>query len=340
VHVRVFRGEQLESEHRISAAVADTRGELWGAVGDPQFTTCLRSSAKPFQALPLVASGAADRLGLTDAEIAISCGSHNGEAGHVEAVRSILRKAGLHEGALQCGAHAPYAANAAASLAKAGEAPSAVHNNCSGKHAGMLAACVGNGWPTESYLKPDHPLQIAIHQSLARYAGLPPERIPRATDGCSAPCFFLPLAAFARAFAFLARPEEAAQSDRLPLARIGKAMASNGWFVAGTGRFDTDLMGVSDGRLVSKAGGEGIHAVADRESGRALVLKVEDGTGRARDPAVVESCRQLGWIDARALEVLGEAWRPTIRNWNGFVVGRIEPRLEIQGKGAASAGPR
>ncbi|MHB8584703.1 MAG: asparaginase [Thermoplasmatota archaeon] len=333
MHVRVLRGEFLESEHRLSAAVCDPRGEMWAHVGDPHYVTCLRSSAKPFQAIPLVATGAADRLGLSDAEIAIACGSHNAEPRHREAVRSILRKAGVDESALRCGAHAPYSAKDAAELVQKGEAPTAIYNNCSGKHAGFLAACAANGWPTETYLDRGHPLQKAIVAGLARATGLPPERIGLGTDGCSAPAFFMPLSSFARAFSLLARPDMAAPQDREALARIARAIEANPWYVAGTGRIDTDLMGAAEGRLLSKAGGEAVHAIADKETGRALVLKVEDGASRARDPGIVEALRQLGWVEPRALEVLGDYWRPTLRNWNGLTVGRIEPAFQLAFKG-------
>lgn len=327
--VIVHRGDGIESVHRVSAAVADPSGHLHASLGDPHLVTCLRSAAKPFQALPLVATGAADRLGLSEKEIAIACSSHNAEPRHLEVVGSLLQKAGLGVSDLRCGAHLPYDAAGASALLAAREAPTALHNNCSGKHAGMLAACVGNGWPTDAYLDPKHPLQRAILSALARYSAIPEDRIATATDGCTAPCFYLPLSAYARAFAHLARPEKAAEADREPLRRIAAAMTGGAWFVGGTGRIDTDIMGAAEGRIVSKIGGEAIQAVAEVETGRALVLKVEDGASRAGDPAVVEACRQLGWLEPRALEVLGEHWRPTLTNWNGLAIGRIEPVFEL-----------
>lgn len=327
----MYRGDHVESVHRVSAAVCDARGELWAQLGDPHLVTCLRSAAKPFQALPLLAGGGAERFGLDDDEVAILCASHNGEQRHLETAAAVLRKAGLDESALRCGAHPPYHAASAAALGATPPRP--LHNNCSGKHAGFLAACVLNGWPTESYLDLHHPLQREVLRLVARYSGLPADKIGAAVDGCGAPAFFLPLSGFARAFAHLARPAKADPEHRAAFERIAEAMTRGAWFVGGTGRLDTDVMGAAEGRLVSKTGGEAIHALADRETGRALVVKVEDGNPRARDPAVVEAARQLGWLEPRALEVLGDAWRPTLTNWAGRAVGRVEPAFTLAQKG-------
>ena len=215
----------------------------------------LRSSAKPFQLLPLVESGAADRFGFTDAELAVMAGSHSGEPRHVAAVQSILNKIGLSEEALQCGVHAPFNADSAKALRAAGREPTALYNNCSGKHSGMLAQAVDRGLSTHDYLDPQHPVQITIRQRLAELGGITFDEIGVGVDGCSAPCFAMPLRAAALAFARLAEARESG------LHRVARVMMDYPEMVAGEGRLDTDLMRAVPGRVVSKGGAEGYHGM-------------------------------------------------------------------------------
>ncbi|HWG90925.1 MAG TPA: asparaginase [Candidatus Thermoplasmatota archaeon] len=326
VAVNVTRGPTLESRHRAHVAVVDASGTLVASFGEPTFPTYLRSIAKPFQALPLLSTGAADRFGFTDAELAICCGSHNGEAGHAKLVEGMLAKIGLPAEALRCGAHAPYHEATAAGL-QGKYTP--LHNNCSGKHAGMLALALHLGQDPATYLDPKGAVQRAILDALVQITGVPADRIPVGVDGCTAPTFNLRLHHAARAFALLARPWRGDKALAPHLERLQKAMWQNAWYVAGSGRFDTQVMEAAEGRLLCKVGGEAVQAVADFETGHAMVIKIEDGNGRAVSPVAIEAARQLGWLEPRALEVLGDLWRPALRNHNSIVVGTIEPVLEL-----------
>jgi L-asparaginase II len=242
-------------------------------------------------------------------------------------VQGILERIGLGAEALQCGAHAPYHEPSALAL---GGKFTVLHSNCSGKHAGMLAAAVASGWDARTYLHPDHPVQRAVREILARATGLPPERLLPGTDGCSAPNYAMPVSAAARLFGTLARPEVLTEPWASALARIRDAMMRHPEMVAGTDRFDTALMESAEGRLVAKVGGEAVFGVADVESGLGFYVKVEDGGVRAVPPVTIECLRQLGWLEGRAFEVLGEWWRPPVRNVAGWVVGRVEPVVQLE----------
>ncbi|HEY4722730.1 MAG TPA: asparaginase, partial [Anaerolineae bacterium] len=191
--VEVTRGGRVESEHRGVIAVVDATGKLIAHVGDVDLISFLRSSAKPFQALPLVESGAADRFGFTDQELAIIAGSHSGEARHIEVAQSILSKIGLKEDALQCGIHVPFSPESAQRLRESGQAPTPIYNNCSGKHAGMLAQAISRSLSTHDYLDPNHPVQVSIRRTLADLAEISFDEVGVGIDGCSAPNFALPL---------------------------------------------------------------------------------------------------------------------------------------------------
>jgi L-asparaginase II len=310
--VLAYRGALVESSHAVHVVVADGRGNVVRAAGDADLPVFLRSAAKPFQAIALVASGAADRFGLTDAQLALACGSHFGEPAHVAAARDMLARAGLDERALRCGAHPPRSKGAT-------ETP--VCHNCSGKHAGFLLLQTHLGGDSASYLDPASPAQVAVRRAFEEVAGV---EATWAIDGCGAPTPAVPLRTFATMFARLAMPQDKA------LARLAQAMARHPEMVGGTGSFDTDLMGASDDRLVSKTGAEGAQGVGDLASGMGLALKVEDGAQRAVAPATVEALRQLAWLEGRAFEVLGDWWRPPVRSWAGSVVGRIEPALALE----------
>lgn len=329
VAVRVERGGAIESVHRAHVAAADATGDVVARFGDPAFSTFVRSSMKAWQLAPLLASGAADRFGFSDAELAVMCASHSGEPVHVKAVAGILERIGLGASALGCGAHAPYDAKAARDLERRGEPFTALHNNCSGKHANLLAQCVAEGWPTAGYLAADHPVQARVRALVAKASGTPEAALRVGVDGCTAPNYAMPVASAARLFATLARPGGLGKTWEPALARIFAAMTKHPEMVAGTDRFDTALMEAADGRLAGKVGGEACFGVADSETGLGLFVKIEDGGMRAVPPVVVEACRQLGWLEGRAFEVLGEHWRPTLTNWNGIVVGRMEPVLAL-----------
>jgi len=343
--VEVMRGGRVESEHRGAIAVVDANGVLIAHSGDVGLISYLRSSAKPFQLLPLVESGAADRLGFTDVELAVIAGSHSGEPRHVAAVQSILHKIGLGEDALQCGIHVPFNADAAKALQAAGREPTALHNNCSGKHAGMLAQAVDRGLSTQDYLDPQHPVQVAIRQRLAELGGITFKEIGVGVDGCSAPCFALPLQAAALAFARLAEAgrtptgalrgtQDAGSKIReAGLARVARVMREYPEMVAGAGRLDTDLMRAAPGRVVSKGGAEGYHGmgiVMDDGPALGIAIKIGDGDGRrGAHPVVIETLRQMGVLDAAALRALKNYHTWKITNHRGIEVGEVRTNFKL-----------
>ena len=328
--LEVTRGEIVESLHRGAIAAVAPDGRLVASVGDVERVCFLRSAAKPHQALPLVASGGADRLGVTDEEIALMAGSHGGERLHTDAVLRLLARAGLSETALGCGAHAPY--NEAARLALGSAEPCALHNNCSGKHAGMLAAAVAAGLPASGYLEIDHPIQRAILRTIARFSGVDEGEIGVGVDGCSAPIFAVPVRAQALMFARLVNPTGLGADDARAARRIARAMATHPEMVAATeGRIDTDLMRAAAGRLVAKAGAEGVYCIGifpceAYPDGLGVALKIEDGdpAGRARDPVVAEIVRQL-----LGLELAAYAKR-VIVNRRGAAVGALRPVFDLR----------
>jgi L-asparaginase II len=315
--VAVWRGDLVESVHRGRYVVRDARGETLDSLGDPEGYVCLRSSAKPFQALPLVFSGAADAFGLTSEELAVACASHSAEPRHLRVVRSILRKAGLSEDDLQSGAHPPMHALSAARLARSGEEPRPIHGTCSGKHAGMLAVSAHAGWKPAGYRDPDGPLQKLVRRTIAKLCELEPEQVRLAGDGCGVPAFALPLQNLAWGFARLAAggvedfPEDLLDA----VARVRDAMRAHPYMVAGTGRFDTRLMGTTD--LVAKGGAEGVFAAASPEASWGLALKVSDGAGRAVAPAA------LAALARRGVRVAAEIGVGAVVDLHGETVGKV-----------------
>ncbi len=333
LQIEVTRGALVESVHRAHAAVADAAGNLLYAAGDAERVTFLRSSAKPLQALAMVESGAAERFGLTDREVAVACASHYGEPFHVAAVQSILKKIGLDEGALACGTHAPNHAPSAAALVRAGEPPRKIHNNCSGKHASMLALCQHAGWDAQGYTAPDHPVQVRLRQVVAETAGMAPADVYVAVDGCNAPVFALPLRRIARAFAVLAQPDSGGQpagvsAERAAaLRRISRAMREHPEMVSGTNGFTTDLMRVAGENVVSKSGAEALFCAGALAQGWGIAVKIEDGDARAHPALAPQLLAAIGVISAEQRDRLQELHPPDVRNTAGAAVGAIVPRL-------------
>jgi L-asparaginase II len=316
----VRRGALVESVHRGRLAVCDPEGNVLEAVGDPEAYIYARSSAKPFQALPLVLSGAAEAFGLTDEELAVACASHNAEEPHLAAVRSILEKAGLTEDDLQSGAHLPLYEPEADKLIRSGEDPRPIHGNCSGKHAGMLAVCVHEGYETATYRDPGHPLQRRILGLIAEVCGLREDEVLIAGDNCGVPAFALPLRSLATGLARVATRN--ALPDELALAalRIGDAMREHPFMVAGTGRFDTDLMRSTD--LLVKGGAEAVLAVGSRD-GWGMVLKISDGALRGVRPVALAA---LGGMGVEVPEAVSD-----VRGLHGEKVGEIWPLNQAPG---------
>ena len=336
--VEVWRGSIIESQHRGHLIAVDGNGATICSLGSPEMVTYLRSSGKPFQALPLVTSGAADRFGFTEKEVAISCGSHNGEPIHVETVHSMLRKIGLDETALKCGVHEPYSIDVARGLIRKQEQPTAVQNNCSGKHAAMLALAKHLGAPTETYDKQTHPVQQTIGQTVSDFSGVPVKDIAIGTDGCGVPVFGISVRAMAIMYArLISPPANASPAVRAGCKQIVKAMIDFPEMIGGTkDRLDTELIRAGAGRLISKIGAEGVYTVgvlpsSDWPNGFGFALKVDDGDDRrARPPAVIDALRQLGVLSVNELEMLS-AYSPTvITNRRGDRVGEVRAAFTLR----------
>jgi L-asparaginase II len=332
---RVIRGETVESIHRGSIVVIDGNGERIASVGDPEVVTFTRSSVKAFQAIPLIASGAADAFGFSEKEIALACASHSGEHFHTDLALSMLERAGLDESDLGCGAHPPFHEETAHELIREGEPPTPVHNNCSGKHAAMLALARHIGADTSTYLDPANPVQIAILESVSLFSGVPAGEIKMGTDGCSAPNFAMPLSAMARAYANLINPpEDFPEEIREAARRIVHAKMAFPEYVGGSFRLDTKVMKALPRRIVCKVGAEGVWLAGilptERwKDGVALALKIDDGDdGRARPVTAVTLLRMLGVMTSEAEETLGEFSPIIMKNRMNKVVGRVESAIE------------
>lgn len=309
------RGALIESVHRGRGIVCDPDGKVLESAGDPEGYTYIRSSAKPFQVLPLLLSGAAEALGFTDDEIAIICASHSGEERHLLMVRSVLEKAGISEESLQNGPHPPFYAPAAARLARNDEAPSSIHGNCSGKHAGMLALCIHEGWSIEDYRNPGHPVQRRMLETVAEICGVGQDGILLGGDGCGVPSFAIPLRSLATGFARLATGERLSGVLAKACGRVRRSMKNNPYLVAGTGRLDTQLMEDTD--LVVKGGAEGVFACGSPE-GWSLALKITDGASRAVRPAA------LSMLSHQRVPLPGKR-ESGLRDLHGEVVGEVFP---------------
>jgi len=317
--VRVERGGVEEAIHLGHLAVVDADGRVQASLGDPTHLTYFRSCAKPFQAIGSLGAGIAARYQLGTEHIAIMAASHNGEPRHVEIVRDLLRRTGIEESALQCGAHWPYDEPAASAARKQMDQPLVVFNNCSGKHAGMLAAARALDAPLDSYLDPGHPVQGRIRAVVEAFTGCQPDAIHYGIDGCSAPNAAVPLSSMARSFASLtASTDETART-------VIEAMVQHPFLIGGTDRFDTRLMEVTSGRLLAKGGAAGAHCTTDRRSRLGLALKFASGDGTWTAVAVIAALTWLGWIDDREREALQSLAQPTLRNHKRLEVGRVRP---------------
>ena len=291
-------------------------GEVLSAVGTPQAETTLRSCVKPLQALPFLRL-AADRLGANDAEIAIACASHQGEDEHVATVRGLLSRAGVPEEALGCGPQLPSDEATARRLLASGGVPKPIHNNCSGKHAAMLATCAVMGWPLDGYMDPDHQCQQAVTRAMQEMLGVDLGAAQRGIDGCGLVTYGIPLAAIARGFA-------AASADP-SFTRAQNAMAAHPFLVAGTGRFDTALLEVAGARLTAKIGGAAVWAAVARPVGPGIAIKLEAGGGEAIPVIASAVLQHLGLLPAELPDRLRPFARVTLRNWAGRDIGEIGP---------------
>jgi len=336
--VEVRRGPLVESRHRGHVAAVDGDDRLIAALGEPETVTYLRSSAKPFQAVPLVTGGAADRFQLTEAELAIACGSHSGEDLHAATVARMLEKASLDESFLKCGVHEPYDRATAERLRAGGESPGVLRNNCSGKHTGMLLLARHLGAPPEAYDDPAGPVQQAILRAVSQFSGRPESEIAVGTDGCGVPVFGVSVQTMALMYARLvAPPAEFDEATREAAARLVAAMTGHPEMVGGTReRFDTEVMRAGRRLVVSKIGAEGVYTAGvlpcERwPKGLGLAFKIEDGEDRrARSTIAIESLRQLGVWDEDAVQRLSPYASFPVLNHRGEIVGQIQPSFELK----------
>jgi len=322
----VYRGGLIENRHKVSVAIAGSTGQLLAYSGNPHLATHMRSSAKPFQAQALYLSGAIERFGITPAEVALTCASHDGMEPHLAIAKNYLHKIGLDASYLACGAHLPFDPASRKALQQSGQPATVLHNNCSGKHTGMMAAALAMGADPRGYEQPQHPVQQLNLQTLRDLSGF--SQISYGVDGCSVPTFVLPLAPAARMFALLAQAEAAPPKHREGLEAVFRAMRQHPDLVAGPQSIDTVLMQKLP-NLVAKRGADGYYGMALRDTRLGhigIALKVESGSNEAREPMVVRLLEELGILSP---EVELEWRRPLIRNVRRLEVGYLEARLEL-----------
>jgi len=323
VLVEVMRGGLVESRHRGALAVVDADGRAVMTLGDIESPVFPRSAVKALQALPLVESGAAE--GFSGEELAVACASHSGEPGHIAAVRRMLARVGLDGAALRCGAHAPVNRTAAAALVRSGTEPSALHNNCSGKHAGFLCLSCRLKADIGGYCDPDHPVQREVKATIEAVSGVQLSNERRAIDGCSVPTWALPLGNLALAFARFGTGQGLAPERAKAAAALRKACTAHPWHVAGTDRFCTEAMRLFGARAFVKTGAEGVYCAAFPDAGLGVALKCDDGATRAAEVATAAVIARFVAMSAAEAAAFERFLRPTLRNWNGVEVGAMRP---------------
>jgi L-asparaginase II len=317
------RGNWVENIHRGAFVVIDAKGTIIASAGDIERSIFPRSAVKSMQALAMVTSGAIEKFHLTDEELALACASHQGESFHVEGVTHFLSHIGLGISDLECGAHAPSFPAAREKLRERGEPPSAVHNNCSGKHSGMLAVAEALGVPTAHYVDRGHPVQKAVRAGMELVVGEPLSEGRCGTDGCSIPTWAAPLRAFARGFARMATGEDLPPNVAAAAHRIFDAATAHPELVGGTGSLDTDVMRAFGGRLMQKGGAEGVQCGAVRDKGWGYALKVDDGNMSASHAMVATLLLAIADPNEAQRRVLEKFAVQTTRNVRGLDVGRL-----------------
>jgi L-asparaginase II len=323
--VEVVRGALVESRHHGAVAVVDADGATVLALGDVAQPVYPRSAVKALQAVPLIESGAADKFGFGDEELALACASHGGEPAHVEVAQRMLARAGLDVAALACGPHWPSHQPSSQALARSGGAPSALHNNCSGKHAGFLCFACAAGIDHRGYVEPSHPVQRAVRAVLESLTGVGLREDQCGIDGCSIPTFAVPLSALAHAFARFGTGRGMASERAKAAARLRAACAAQPYYVAGTGRFCTEIMTLFGSRAMVKTGAEGVFCGALPEQGLGIALKCQDGATRAAEVAMAAIIARFLPLSAEQGTALQRFVRPTLRNWNRIEVGALRP---------------
>ena len=325
VVAEIRRGSLVESRHRGSIAVIDADGSVVYAVGDIDTLVYPRSAVKAMQALVLMEAGAAERFKLADEALALACASHGGEPAHVALAEQMLAAAGVDESALECGVHWPSHAASAQALARSGRSATALHNNCSGKHAGFILAARALGIDHRRYTDPEHPVQRAVKAVLENLTGVSIPDGCRAIDGCSVPTWAIPLSALARGFARFGSGKGMTPQRAGAAQRLRAACAANPWHIAGTGRFCTAVMQQFGDRVFVKTGAEGVFCGAVPELGLGVAIKCDDGAARASEVAMAGVIERFLPLDDADRAALGRLLHPTLQNWNGIEVGAIVP---------------
>ena len=332
VLAKVIRGDTVESVHRGHIIIIDGDGNTVASAGDPRTVTYFRSSAKPFQAFPFVASGAADEFGYSEEEIALACASHSGEARHVRIARLMVERIGLTESHLHCGSHLPFYEKEAERMLRAGEYATPFHNNCSGKHAAMLAFAKHIDADLNTYELAGNPVQEKILDAVAAFTEIPRAKIKTGIDGCCAPNYALPLFAMAKSFMNLLRPDAFDEKTRSACKRIVSAMLNHPELIGGSERLDTMLMQAAPGQFISKVGADGVWLCGvlpgDKfPTGLSIALKVEDGDDKRGRPVIaVEILRRLGIFSP---DTLPDVSPMPLRNRRGDVVGYVEASIDV-----------
>jgi L-asparaginase II len=351
VLVEVWRGNAIESEHAGALAVLDADGGVLLALGDIDRPVFPRSAVKALQALPLVESDAADRLALNDDELAIACASHNGEPDHVRTAAGMLAKAGVDEGVLECGTHWPYADAAVRELASSGRSPTALNNNCSGKHAGFVClACALMGWNdsgldlrqfVKGYVKPEHPVMREVADALQSTTGFDLDKAPRGTDGCSIPTYGIPLRHLARAFARFGSGVGLREGQARAARRLRAAVAKSPFMVAGTDRFDTVVMQRFGERVFCKVGAEGMYCAALPEHGLGVAIKISDGNNaRAAEVVMAAVVESLVATEGDEQAFMRRYSDFRLKNWNGIEVGALRATPDLRKALVSATAPR
>ncbi|MBV9518768.1 MAG: asparaginase [Hyphomicrobiales bacterium] len=329
VLVEVTRGGAVESEHRGTVAVVDPDGRPVLTLGETGRGIFPRSAVKGLQALALMETGAADRYGLTQAELALACSSHSGEPRHVETAASMLAKAGRDLTCLECGTHWPSNDQAARALAAAGREPTALHNNCSGKHSGFICVACATNVDPKGYVEPDHAVQRRIKGVFEEMMEVKLPDAARAVDGCSIPTYATPLEALALAFARFGSGAKLSRDRAAGARRLREAVAAEPFMVAGSRRFDTVVMGALGTKVFTKTGAEGVYCAALPEQGLGIALKCDDGAGRAAEAVMASLICAFVPLAQAEREIVLPYTNKAIVNWNGIETGRLRTTKEL-----------
>lgn len=333
------RSGRTECIHYGYLCITDSNGKILYHIGKPDTRIYLRSSAKPFIAVAFTESGAMDRYGITEEELAVVCSSHSGQDFQRETVQSILHKLGLTESALLCGSAYPYNKEIVRQLVRENKDPTPLYNCCSGKHAGMLALCRYYGYPIEHYNEADHPVQKLIFKTMTELIGCASDDITLGMDGCTVPCYMITMHQHSFLYALLAAGRQAASKFSRSLGLIQSAMRNNPRMVIGDGEFCTELMLACSSKVIGKIGDQGVYCVSIPVKNLGICLKIVDGTEEAIYPVIISLLRQLGVLGNQEVEQLSAFSQPKIKDHLGRITGCIAPVVDMKGPGVAELEP-